>query len=162
MPKVIEIDSEEINTLKRRGLSITRISIYFGVSKATIKRKLKKNDPEKNESDREVLSFAAKLQKLVREVPNDYCRKEMNRLINDFRITQAASSEVKIARILEAVGTGAREIEQIAEEARLSESETLRLLDELIEKQRIVKRARGGVLNRGRKTLYHYYPLSDP
>ena len=150
--KKIELDVELILKLRSKGVSRQAIATRFSVSLATIKRLLKDyvQDPA-------VLSFARRLEKLVAEAPDEYCRKEVNRAVNFLRTQQAASRNSKFHKITEAIASGAREIESIAEECGFSKRETLLLVGELINNDKVERRPRGGRLNGGSKQAFHYY-----
>jgi predicted ArsR family transcriptional regulator len=152
MRKKIELDVELLNRLRDKGVSHQGMAMRFGVSKNTIKRALgaPKTDPQ-------VLTFAAKLARLVSEAPDDYCRKELNRAVAFLRSHRAPNKEVRYQKIIDSINSGAREVEEIAEDCSLSKTETLELLGELIEQGKVESRDRGGTLNRGRKMKLHYF-----
>jgi predicted transcriptional regulator len=148
-----EIDFDFLKRLREKGWSLDRLAARFGVSKSTIQRRLRTNEP-----DREVLDFARRLQKLLAEVPNEYCRKELQRTIHHMRRCQAISEDQKHEKILHSLATGAREVEEIAEDCGFSKRQTGDLLEQLIESGAVERRVRGGTLNRGRKMKFHYFP----
>lgn len=138
--------------LREKGVSLQGIADRFKVSKNTVKRALgaPKTDPK-------VLTFAAKLEKLVAEAPDGYCRKELNRTIWFLRTHRAASKDSKYQKIIDSINSGAREVEEIAEDCRFSKLEAAQLLGELVEQGKVETRDRGGILNRGRKMKLHYF-----
>lgn len=156
-PKVmnfIEIDSASLIQLKQEtGLSVQALAIRFKVSTSTIKRKLK---PDQTDEQKEVSEFTARLAKLIAEVPDGYARRELNRAINKIRQHHSATTESKYQKVIESIRSGAREADEIASDCDFLIDDCRRLLDELIAAKRIIKQSRGGVLNRGRKTKYHY------
>ncbi|HRJ90077.1 MAG TPA: helix-turn-helix domain-containing protein [Pyrinomonadaceae bacterium] len=157
MPIRLDIADRQLLEMKQRGYSHARIAIALGVSKATVKRRWRRIVGGK---DPEILEFARQLEIVRASAPTDYCRIELSRLINQIRTCHAASPEVKRTKIFKALLSGAREIEEIAEECRLSRSEAETHLTVLIEARLVSKRARGGALNRGRRQKFHYVPLA--
>lgn len=116
---------------------------------------------ESAEPNHPVSAFAAKLEKLKAEVPNDYCRKELEKTVEYLRTYQAASVLEKCRRITCAVKSGARSIAEIAEDAKLHKDEAAQLIAEMVESGRLIKRAQGGINNRGRKQKFHYFTLEE-
>lgn len=159
MALIRHIPDAELVQLKQSGLSHAQVAIRLGVSKATIKRRWRKIADAKNPA---VLAFARQLEAIRETAPTDFCREELSRLINDLRLRHAVSRDVKKQRILEALHTGARELEEIADECRLLRSEADDLLSELIAEGQVYKRARGGALNRGRRQKFHFVPAGEP
>lgn len=153
-----DIADRDLLRLKQAGLSHAQVAIRLGVSKATIKRRWRRIVGGK---DPQVLAFARQLE-IVRELaPTEYCRIELNRLINDIRTLGAASREAKQSKILESLDSGAREIDEIAGECRLSRNEAVALLEDMISDGLVIRRSRGGALNRGRRQKFHYVPSAD-
>lgn len=147
-----------LNELQSKGKSVGAIAQQLKVSERTIYRKLKKHEP-----DAEVVAFAAKLEKLIAEVPNGLCRKELQRAINTMRTRLNISRDGRKTQIVEAIRTGAQTVEDIAgdlgltaEELHVYKTDLIEMLDELIAEKSIVKQLRGGVHNRGRKQKYIY------
>ena len=128
----------------------------FKVSCETIANLLKRAEPNKPVSD-----FAAKLEKLRAEVPNDYCRKELEKTVEFLRTYQAASALEKCRRITEAVESGARSVAEISEDAKLYKEEAELLIAEMVADGRLIKRDQGGIHNRGRKQKFHYFTPAE-
>jgi transcriptional regulator with XRE-family HTH domain len=158
MSKAADINFEVLTSLRSKGASLETLAIRFRVSRSTIQRKLKTKVAAP-----EVLSFAAKLQRLVDEAPDGLCRKELLRSIHFIRTRHNVSRDGRKAQIIEAISTGAQTIEDIADDCGLDKEqmivykeELLEIIDELIAEKRIVRRARGGIHNRGRKQKFIY------
>jgi predicted Rossmann fold nucleotide-binding protein DprA/Smf involved in DNA uptake len=94
-------------------------------------------------------TFAAKLRKLLAEVPDDYCRKEINRTLSALYANRVASKAARYQKIISSILSGAREVDEIAEDCGFPKQDTLQLLDELIAQEKVIRRERGGFLNRG-------------
>ena len=156
--KRVELDMNVLLKLhdNGNGLSYQQLANRFGTSKATIKRRFKSSQV-KPEKDTAVLSFAARLQELLPDVPNGSCKKELMRCIQTMRTRHAISRNEKKQLIVNSLKTGARELEEICEDTGFEKSDSVALLEEMATENLIVIRERGGVLNRGRKIKYHYF-----
>ena len=148
------IDIEELKELKADGWSYAQLAVRYRVGKSTIKRRFKSE--MRANKDAEVMEFAKKLQKLAAETPAGYCRAELMRLVNHIRTYQAMTAEQKRQLVLGSIESGAREVEEIAEDCQFTKSETAQILDEMCELRLVEKRPRGGKLNRGRKMKFHW------
>lgn len=155
MRKPIDLDDELIVELFDSGVSYQKLALRFGASRRTIQRRISEAKGKKK-ADPKVLTFAAKLAKLIAEAPDDYCRKELDRTINFLRTHQAANKESKYQKIIASINSWAREIEEIAEDCSFSKAETLQLLGEMIEQGKIEARANVGVQTRGRKKIHYH------
>lgn len=142
----------ELLDLRSQGLSSECLAQHFGVSKATVKRRLRKAEPR----DPEVVAFANRLAQIAAEAPPGYCRDELNRLINNLRTLRRARAGDRADMVLESIATGAREIEEIAEDCNLTQRETFEILEKLLTENRVCKQPRGGIQNRGCKMKFHY------
>lgn len=130
----------DLLALKAKGYSRPKLAAHFGVSEKTIQRELQK-DP--------VNQFANKLAKLVNDAPEGYCRQELNRMIWEIRTFRTSNIEEKKLKILSAIRSEAREVEEIAEDCNLSQTETLDLLKDLETERKIFKRVR--------RRNFHYF-----
>lgn len=157
MRKKTALDAAELIRLKdEKRLSLQALANRFGVSRATMQRRLSAARGE-GEKDTEVMCSAAELERFARTVANPVVKKEIFSLVYLLRTRHAASVESKKKRIIAAVELGAREIEEIADDCQMRSGEVLELLETMVAENRIEKRARGGLQNRGRKTKYHYF-----
>lgn len=138
--------------LKEKKWSNKALAQRFNVSVRTICRAMSTHEP-----DEPTVDFANKLEKLRAEVPNEYCRKELNRTIHYLRTYQASSKSDKCRRITNAIADGARSLSEIAEESNLYKTEAEELIGEMVAEGKVEKRAPGGIANRGRKLKYQYY-----
>jgi hypothetical protein len=159
MRKPIDLDIELIVELFDSGISYQNLALRFDVSKGTIKRRIFEAKG-KQKADPKVLSFAAKLAKLVAEAPDGFCRKETNRLVQFLRTQQAASKDSKYQKIIDSINSWAREVEEIAEDCLFSKAETLQLLGEMIELGKIETRENVGSQTRGRKKIHYFIKRS--
>lgn len=155
MPQRVDLDVDFIRALAVKGWTRQQLADRFKVSKVTIKRLLRDRDEKK-----EVLSFAAKVEALLSEVPDEYCRRELNRMINFLRTHSAMSRDDKQLMILSSLETGATELEEIVDDCDFQRSDITEeikdLLDDLVKEGLVVKRVRGGRLNSGAAMKYNY------
>ena len=160
MPKSANLDVNFIRALVAKGWSRQQLANRFKVDKSTIKRLLRDKEEKKD-----VLSFAAKLEALLAEVPDEYCRKELNRTINFIRTHSAMSREDKQLMILSSLETGATELEEIVDDCDFQRSdiaeEIKELLEDLVKEGLVEKRERGGILNSGAGRKYCYVLVKD-
>lgn len=127
----VKIDMNELFRLRDLGYSRAKLADHFGVSDRTVQNYLR-YDP--------VNQFANKLTSLIADAPEGYCRKELQKLINDLRTFKTSTIEEKKAKILKSLKSEACEIEEIAEDCALSETEVLDLLKDLQNEQRVAVR----------------------
>lgn len=121
----------ELLELRAKGFTRPKLAAYFGVSELTITRKLRE-DPTNQ--------FANKLARLVNDAPEGFCRQELKRLINELRTYKTSTIEEKKMKILNSLKSEASEIDEIADDCNLSETETLDLLKDLENEKKIYVR----------------------
>jgi hypothetical protein len=151
------IDAAELVKLKRSGWSSHRLAQHYKVSKATIKRRLREEMPK----DKTYTDFANKLAEIAKDAPAGYCQDELRRLVNNIRTLRMLSEEEKQQRVLHSLATGAREVEEIAEDCNFNREETVGVLKHLLTEKKVICKQRGGTLNRGRKMKFHFFPVKE-
>lgn len=153
-----KIDLEQLDRL--RGVnSVAALARKFGVSAATIKRRIRQLD--KSGTDKTIIAFAAKIANLAKDAPNQYCRKEVWRAVNLLRTKHAiipAKKKKIIAGYLSDF-SGLCEPGDVAVAVGFDASETARLLEEMAEDgiiERITHLRRGQPGQRGRTKMFLY------
>lgn len=160
MRKKIEIDEAELLRLKGK-MSAQALANKFKVSKATMKRRLRELDG--NATDKQVIAFSTKLEKLVADVPNDFCRKELLRAINLIRTRHAipdSKRKENILNFLREYSPVPLEADEIAHATGLPKKEVETLLDQMVDENKILRSSRGGTMNRGRRKKFNYTILN--
>lgn len=107
------------------------------------------------------MSFAVRLAEVGRDAPPGFCRDEVMRLVNNIRTKYAVPDDERKRRVVYSIATGAREVDEIADDCQFSRGEIERLLKILIDEKVVEKRPRGGTLNRGRKMKFYYFLISN-
>ena len=153
----IEIDENELLAMRDDGWSLAELAEWFEVDKKTIKRRLRMLRPP----DSARSEFAKKLLALSAEAPSEFCKLELRRMVNDLRVMKEMSAAEKQQLVVKSINSGAREVEEIAEDCRFTLPEAHVVLEEMIAENMIEKRPRGGALNRGRKMKFHYYLVRE-
>ena len=125
---------EQINKLRQRNLSIGGISRELQVSVATVKYYLRQTRDNK-----EVLSFAAKLQQLVSDAPSGHCRHELTRTIHRITKLTQARFELLYPVFLKLLEDGCETVLDFQDETRLSAATVWRILEEM-EKQKLIRK----------------------
>lgn len=154
--KKIDIDETQLLPLVGKA-SVQALAIKFKVSKSTMKRRLRELSESK--TDKEVIAFSTKLEKLAAEVPNEFCRKEVLRAVNIIRTQHAIPDAKRKERILSFLREYAPiplEPDEIAHAAGLHKSEVEGLLAEMVEANLIRRSTRGGKANSGRRQKFNY------
>lgn len=154
--KYKDVNTKLLLALKSEGKSNEYLARRFSVSKATIKRRLRK--AKNNQTENQIISFAAKLAKLAAESPDGFCRREVFKLVNSLRTKHALSAEKKSEIILGFLRDGGTifEADEIAAETGLSQSDVIGLLEGLTEKGLVIKQKQLRAGRRGRTRSFFY------
>lgn len=159
MSKNSVLDVTVLIQLKADGMSVQQMANRFQVAPRTIKRKL-----QKQSAAPEVLSFAAKLEKMIADAPSGLCKKDLQRMIQLLRSPRHVSRDGRKAQVVESLSTGAQTVEDICDDLGLNKediavfrAELVEILDELIVANVVFRQAPGGVGNRGRKIKFKYF-----
>lgn len=150
------VNPELIIRLRAKGVSVKAISDRFCLPKSTVEDILEEHTP-----DEAVIAFVNDLTQLCGDVPPGYCRQELMRMIEYLRKYQSLSPLAKERRIIRIIESGVFNLEDIIRESGLMNGEASEILDRLTCEGKILARPRGGVLNRGRKVKFHYYPVEN-
>ena len=152
------ITIEEIVRLKAQGWSLQRIANHAGVSRSTIKNRLRRERPDR---DPAVMAFATMLEQIAAEAPNDLCGREVRRVVHALRTKVSLSREAFKNEILETLEPGVwRDGQDIADGIGIPFSYVSGLLSEMVDSGILRRISPGGVLNRGRRTKFFYLKVS--
>lgn len=151
------IDEETLLSLRSRGWSVGRLANKFSCSRETIRARLKKVQPKKK--DEKTMNFALAIENMSKDLEDDFCRREVRRLVRILRTRASLSDEDKKTMILKSFHSPdiPKDIFEIAEDCGFYKEETAKLLTELVAENRLEARPRGGIYNRGRKMKYNYF-----
>jgi DNA-directed RNA polymerase specialized sigma24 family protein len=162
--KKIDIDIQEMLALKAlpKPWSNQRLANKCGVSKATIKRRLR--EASENSTDKNVIDFSTKLAKFAAEAPDGFCRKELLRAVNIIRTRHAIPDSKRkeiILGYLKEYAPVPLEPDEIAHATGLPKKEVETLLTEMVEAKQVKRGSRGGKQNSGRRTKFHFTVLNS-